>query len=109
MTNRGGFVYARISTYELPDDDNGNAEEAFRTALRSIDQCNGLAEGMYLVSCDGGRAMTLTLWDSRAEMENSRVRATHVRMDAAHDVDASIVSTEEFEVCFALSRDFAVR
>lgn len=102
-------MYARLSTYELPDDATREAEEAFRDALRAIDECSGLADGMYLVSCDGGRAMTLTLWDSRAEMEASRVQATHVRIDAARTVAAAIVSTEEFEVSFALSRDFALR
>ena len=102
-------MYARLSTYELPDDVQSDAEGAFRGALRKIDECSGLAEGMYLVSCDGGRAITLTLWDSRAEMEASRVTATRVRIDAAHEVDAGIVSTEEFEVSFALSRDFALR
>jgi heme-degrading monooxygenase HmoA len=109
VTDRGGFVYARLSTYELPGDADRDAEEAFREALRQIDECHGLAEGMYLVSCDGGRAITLTLWDSRAEMEASRVKATRLRIEAAHEVDASIVSTEEFEVAFALTRDFAVR
>jgi heme-degrading monooxygenase HmoA len=101
-------VYARMSTYELPAEAGRDAEQAFREALRKIDQCPGLGEGMYLVSCDGSRAVTLTLWDSRAEMDASRVKATHLRMDAAHEVDAAIVSTEEFEVAFALSRDLAV-
>jgi hypothetical protein len=100
-------VYARLSTYELPDDAGRDAEQAFRGALRAIDECNGLADAMYLVSCDGGRALTLTRGDSRAEMEASRVRATRVRIDAAHQVDAAVVSTEEFEVAFAISRDFA--
>jgi heme-degrading monooxygenase HmoA len=102
-------VYARLSTYQLPDDAGHDAEKAFRDALRSIDECHGLADGMFLISCDGGRAITMTLWDSRAEMEASRVKASHVRMDAARGVDAAIVSTEEFEVSFALSRDFAAR
>ncbi len=109
MTDRGGFVYARLSTYELPDAADRDAEEAFREALRGIDECQGVAEGMYLVSCDGGRALTLTVWDSRAEMEASRVKAAHLRTDAAHKVDAAVVQSEEFEVAFALSRDFALR
>ena len=101
-------MYARLSTYELPGSASRDAEEAFRGALRTIDECHGLADGMYLVSCDGDRAMTLTLWDSRAEMEASRVQATQARIDAAHQVEAAIVSTEEFEVAFALTRDFAM-
>ena len=62
---------------------------------------------MYLVSCDGGRALTLTVWDSRSEMEASRVKAARLRTDAAHKVNAAVVQSEEFEVAFALSRDFA--
>ena len=61
-------MYARLSTYELAGDSNGEAEQAFRGALRRIDECSGLAEGMYLVS-HGPCAITLTLWDSRGEME----------------------------------------
>ncbi len=101
-------MYARMSTYELHDDAGRNAEEAFRKALGKIDDCPGFAKGMYLMSCDGDRAITLTLWDSRAEMEASRVKASRVRIDAAHEVEAAIVSTEEFEVSVALSRDSAV-
>lgn len=101
-------MYARMSTYELPDDADRDAEDAFRDALRQIDECPGVAEGMYLVSCDGGRAITLTVWDSRAEMEASRVKAARLRTDAAHKVDAAVVRSEEFEVAFALSRDFAL-
>ena len=109
MTDRGGFVYARLSTYELPDDADRDAEEAFRGALRGIDECPGVAEGMYLVSCDGGRALTLTAVGLAGRDGGIRVKAAHLRTDAAHKVDAAVVQSEEFEVAFALSRDFALR
>ena len=91
-------MYARISTYELPEDRREDGTRAFGDALREIADTDGFAGGQFLVSCDGERAMTVVFWDSRDAMEASRVKASRLRSEAAHQADGGVVSAEEFVV-----------
>jgi heme-degrading monooxygenase HmoA len=90
-------VYARMSSYELPEDTD-EAARAFGEALARVSECPGFVDGYYLVSCDEERVVTFTLWDTRVDMEASRVTASRVRSDAARQVNVGVVSTEEFRV-----------
>jgi hypothetical protein len=40
----------------------------------------------------------MTLWDSRAAMEGSRVTASRLRGEAARVLDSDVLSIEEYEV-----------
>jgi heme-degrading monooxygenase HmoA len=97
MSIRRSRVYARISTYELPDHGD-EAAEAFRVALGAISECPGFVDGYYLASCEGERVLTLTLWETRDQMEASRVKASRLRSEAAHQADGGVIATEEFRV-----------
>jgi heme-degrading monooxygenase HmoA len=101
-------VFARISTYEVPDEKRDDGIRAFGDALREIRDAEGFTGGYYLVSCDGERAMTFTLWESRDAMEASRVTASRLRSEAARESDGGVVSSEEFEVAVDLTRNQAL-
>ncbi len=90
-------MYARMSSYELPADTD-EAASAFGDALAQVSECPGFVDGYYLVSCDEERVLTLTLWETRDEMEASRVKASRLRSDAARQLSIGVVSTEEFRV-----------
>ena len=96
-------MYARISAYDLKEH-RSEGVRAFREALDAISECPGFTDGYYLLSCDGERAMTLTLWETRANMEASRVKASRVRSEAAEQTEGGVVSSEEFEVAVDLNR-----
>ena len=91
-------MYARLSSYELPEERADEAADAFGEALAAVSECPGFVDGYYLASCEGDRVLTFTLWDARDKMEASRVKASRLRTEAAHKVDGGIVSTEEFRV-----------
>ncbi|MFN2469836.1 MAG: antibiotic biosynthesis monooxygenase [Gaiellaceae bacterium] len=91
-------MFVRTSTYDLPEDGRAEAVPAFRDAFAQIGECEGFRGGYFLVSCDGERAITFTLWESRAAMEASRVKASRLRSEAAREGDGGVVSVEEFEV-----------
>ncbi len=97
-------MFARASTYELPEERRDEAPRFFREALDRIRQCDGFQGGYFLLSCDGDRAMTLTLWDSRASMEASGVMASRLRSEAARQADGGVISVEEFEVAVDADR-----
>jgi heme-degrading monooxygenase HmoA len=96
-------MYARISTYELPEDMREDAGRVFAEALREVGEADGFAGGRFLISCDGERAMTVTTWESRHAMEATRVKASRLRSEAAHQVDAAVVSSEEFVIAVDLT------
>ncbi len=91
-------MFARVSTYEIPVDRMDEATETFRQAINRIRELAGLVGAHLLVSAESGRLLTMTLWETRAAMEASRVAASRLRSDAVRPFDGSVVSTEEYEV-----------
>ena len=91
-------MYARISTYELPEDQTAEATASFRAALEQIGKTSGFQDAYFLVSCDGGKAIALTLWESRAAMDASAVAASRLRSEAARAVGGDVLAVEEYEV-----------
>src|SRR6266511_550139 len=89
---------ARVSRYEVPTERVDAAPEAFRQAISQIADLSGLAEAFLLVDADSARVLTMTLWESRGAMEASRVTASRLRSEAARALEASVISTDEFEV-----------
>jgi heme-degrading monooxygenase HmoA len=98
-------VYARISTYELEPERADDAVVAFRGAIDRIRSLPGLVDAYFLVERDGTRAVTMTLWESLAAMEASRVVASRARSDAARAVDSTVSSTSEFDVPVHVASD----
>jgi heme-degrading monooxygenase HmoA len=95
-------VYARVAVYELPRSRVDEGVLTFRDAAEGIRGLNGLTDVFFLVSHESGRAVTVTLWETAADMAASRVRATGARSRAARDVAGGVTSVEEFEVAFHL-------
>ena len=91
-------MFARLTVYDVPGDRMEEAAESFRSAFDHIAGLEGFREGFFLVCGDDDRATTMTLWETRAAMEASRVTATRLRTDAVHEVDGSVVSAQEYEV-----------
>ena len=91
-------MYARISTYELDSGHSDEAVVAFRGAIDRIRGLSGLLDAYFLVDDDGTRALTVTVWESAAAMEASRVAASSARTDAARAVGATVSSSCEYAV-----------
>jgi heme-degrading monooxygenase HmoA len=91
-------MFARVAMYEVPADRIDDAAESFRQAIDEIRAMAGLAGAYLLVSTDSGRVLTMTLWESRAEMEASRVTASRLRSEAAGALGGSVVNSDEYEV-----------
>jgi heme-degrading monooxygenase HmoA len=98
-------VYARISTYELEPDRADDAVVAFRGAIDRIGALAGLVDAFLLLELDGARAVTITLWESLAAMEASRVVASKARTDAAREVESTVTSTIEYAVPIRMAEE----
>src|SRR5215213_8390409 len=91
-------MFARVTVYELPGDRMEEAAASFRAALDRIRTLDGFNDGYFLVSPDEDRASAVTLWETHAAMEASRVTASRVRTEAARSVGGCVVSAHEYQV-----------
>jgi heme-degrading monooxygenase HmoA len=91
-------MFARMTTYELAEGRASESIAAFEPAIDQIRTLDGLVDAYFLVERDGRHAVTLTFWETLDAMERSRVAATTARTEAAHEIEADVTSTYEFEV-----------
>jgi heme-degrading monooxygenase HmoA len=91
-------MFARVGTYDVPENRDEEVRKAFRGALARIRELPGFHDAVLLLACDGSRAMTITFWDSSSSMSGSRVVASRLRSDAAREVDGDVFAVEEYEV-----------
>jgi heme-degrading monooxygenase HmoA len=95
-------VHARLARYAIEPDRLVDAIESFREAGRELSELDGYRGGHVLVDHDDGTLMTLTLWDSRAALEASDVRAASLRQRALKSVDGEVQSVTSYEVPVSL-------
>ena len=91
-------MYARLARYEVPDGRAEDAVRAFEEAARDLEGLNGLQGGYVLRDADTGGIVTMTLWEHRALMESSEVRAARLRQRAVRRVEGSVASVQCLEV-----------
>jgi heme-degrading monooxygenase HmoA len=98
-------VFARLSTYDIPEGRIGEATESFADALAQIADCRGFNEAYFLVNRESGRGVAVTFWEDQDAATASRLAATRLRTAAIGAVDGEVVSAEEFEVRVHLHAD----
>ena len=74
------------------------AVEAFREAASQLASLDGLQGGYVLTDEEEGVVMSITLWESRAAMDASEVRAARLRQEAAKQADGAVTSVQCLEV-----------
>lgn len=92
-------MHARVSTYE------GQADElvkAFDSVTGPLEELEGFSRAYFLVDRDGGRAMSITLWESEDALDASVERANQMREQASDRAGASIQSVDHFEVALTV-------
>jgi heme-degrading monooxygenase HmoA len=91
-------VFARVARYDVEEGRMAEAVEAFREAASQLASLDGLQGGYVLTDEEEGVVMTITLWESRAAMDASEVRAARLRQDAAKQADGAVTSVQCLEV-----------
>jgi heme-degrading monooxygenase HmoA len=97
-------MYARVSTFEgspgAIDQEASTVEARVLPAARELEGFRGL---IALADRGTGRAIGITLWESRQAMEASEEAADRLRQDTAGASDQRIAGVERYEVTvFAL-------
>lgn len=97
-------MHARLARYAIQPDRLDEAVASFREAGRELAELRGFKAGHVLVDYDEGTLMTLTLWESRAAIDASDVRAASLRQRALRTVDGEVQSVACYDVPVELGR-----
>jgi heme-degrading monooxygenase HmoA len=92
-------MFARVSTYE---GDAGGLREGFERATEPLRQVDGFERAYFLIG-DSGKAMSVTIWESRDALNASAEAASQLRADATQPSGAAITSVESYEVAIAVN------
>ena len=92
------MAYARVSTYEIPTERIDEAGPAFEEATRQLQGMEGIKEAMYLIDRTGGKALTLTIWDSHEAMLASEKMAKEVRERGASSGGGAVKTVDRYEI-----------
>lgn len=92
-------MFARVSTYGGASDDLVAGFEGATDPLRQIE---GFEGAYLLVDRAGGKAMSITLWESEQALEASVERANQLREEATSPAGISIESVDHYEVAIKL-------
>ena len=95
-------MHARVARYAVEPDKIVDALDGFRDAGRELSELEGFKGGHVLVDYDEGTLITMTLWENRAAIDKSDVRAASLRQRALKDVDGEVQSVTCYEVPFEL-------
>jgi heme-degrading monooxygenase HmoA len=92
-------VQARVSTYQ---GDVDRLIEGFQRQADLIRLLDGFVRAYLLVDRAGGRAMTVTFWDSEQARDASADRAAHLRAEATETAGATIGSVDAYELALEI-------
>ena len=95
-------MHARVARYAIEPDRLDDALEGFREAGRELADLEGFRGGHVLIDHEDGTLITLTLWENRAAVDASDVRAASLRQRALKTVDGEVQSVTCYEVPFPL-------
>ena len=88
-------MFARVATY------SGDPDELVRGFDRSLEELarlEGFSHAYFGVDRSGGRAMSITLWETEAALEGSADSAQRLRSEAAEPSGATIDTVTHFEI-----------
>jgi heme-degrading monooxygenase HmoA len=91
-------MHARVSFYDASTEGVDAGIEQFRDVQANVQQMQGNQGGMLLVDREGGKAITITFWDSADDLEASSEQANQLRQQVANAAGLSISSVEGYEV-----------
>lgn len=91
-------MFARVSQYE------GSAEElreGFERVTDELKQLEGFERAYFLIQ-HSGKALSITMWESREALDASVEAANRLRETATQPSGAAIASVESYEVAITV-------
>ncbi len=89
-------MYARVSTDEVPADAQEQAIRGFEE--QPIEGAEGFSAGYLLVDPESGKALTITMWESKEALERSGERANQTRSQVMQGASGQTTDVRHYEV-----------
>jgi heme-degrading monooxygenase HmoA len=89
-------MFARVSTYRA--DDSDRLLEGFQSVTDPLEQMDGFSHAYFLVDRAGGKAMSITVWESEQALSASAAKADEMRKQGSEMGGGSIESVEHYEI-----------
>ncbi|WP_415853253.1 hypothetical protein [Sinomonas sp. G460-2] len=87
-------MFIRVSTYRHGPVSNGQPSQETVNRVLALTGCRGL---YYLIN-DGGKSISLTLWEDRQALDASREATDAIRVETTAEQHMDVLSVEEYEV-----------
>ena len=92
-------MFARVSTFQGPPDQTAEgirlAREQILPAARLMDGFKGI---YLLYDRESGKSLSVTLWETEADMQASEEAASRVRAQSAEASGDEVIDVERYEV-----------
>ena len=98
-------MFARVVRYKVDPERCEEALAQLEEAAKQIGDIDGITGGYVMADGDAGRIMTVTLWEDRAKMEASEVRASRLRQEALRTVEGDIESVERLRITTGIANE----
>jgi heme-degrading monooxygenase HmoA len=85
-------MHARVSFYDASPDNVDAGIEQFSGVQASVQQMQGNQGGMLLIDREGGKAITITFWDSADDLQATSEQADQLRQQVASTAGLTIRS-----------------
>ena len=95
-------MHARVARYRIEPERCEDAVASFREAAGELSQLDGFRNGYVMIDSENGEVVTVTLWESRAALDASDVRAASIRQRAVQGVEGSVESVGRYDVSFEI-------
>jgi heme-degrading monooxygenase HmoA len=89
-------MFARVSTYRAADADK--LLEGFRGVTQALEQIDGFSHAYFMVDRAGGKAMSITIWDTEDALTASVAKADELRKQGSETGGGQIESVEQYEI-----------
>ena len=92
-------MFGRITRLEgSPDQIEQGTDYIRQTILPAARQIDGFRGVLNLADREGGKGMTITLWETEEAMRASEEAGDRLREEAANALGATVVGVERYEV-----------
>ena len=95
-------MFARVSTFQGPPDQTAEGIRLAREQILPAARLQDGFKGIYLLfDRETGRSLSITLWETEADMQASEEAANRVREESVRAAGDAIVGIERYEVALA--------
>ncbi len=92
-------MFARVSTFQGPPDQTAEGIRVAREQILPTARLMDGFKGIYLLfDRESGRSLSITLWETEADMQASEAAAGRARAESAEASGETVVGVERYEV-----------